>query len=154
MHIFDQQRLAEGKISIVEVFFTNTIRLFGKPTDWTENDSCSCWTLDFLTPPHEGLRSIEIVASSGKLWWNGSINRKNLLHTASKGASLVLWNQVDLSGIEAPSHVNTTLDGSTYSGWKMCHSSQVNCFLVNKNASGYIWDQCCHLQSVAASLFT
>ena len=29
---------------------------------------------------------------------------------------------------EAPSDVNTTLDGSTYPGWKMCHFSQANFF--------------------------
>ena len=52
---------------------------------------------------------------------------------------------------EAPSDVNPTLDGSTYPGRKMCHFSQAIFFLVNQNASGYIWDQCCHQKSDGAS---
>ena len=35
----------------------------------------------------------------------------------------------------------------------ICHLGQVIFFLVNQNASGYIRDQCCHLQRDGASLF-
>ena len=39
---------------------------------------------------------------------------------------------------EAPSDVNTTIDGCTYPGWKMCNFSQAHFFLVNQNTSGNI----------------
>ena len=51
---------------------------------------------------------------------------------------------------EAPSDVNTTLDGSTYPGWKMHHFRLVN-FLSCKSRR-IIRDQCCHLQPDGASL--
>ena len=59
---------------------------------------------------------------------------------------------INLPNIEAPSDVKMPLDGSTYPGCKMCHFSQVNIFLENQNASGYIREQCCHLKSDGASL--
>ena len=34
----------------------------------------------------------------------------------------------------------------------MCHFSQIIFFLVNQNASGYTWGQCCHQQNDGASL--
>ena len=52
---------------------------------------------------------------------------------------------------EAPSDVNTTLDGSTYPGWKMFRFSLIF-FLANENGTGYFRDQCCHLQGDGASL--
>ena len=47
---------------------------------------------------------------------------------------------------EAPSDVNRTFDGSIYPVQKICKFIQVIFCLVNQNASGYIVDQCCHLQ--------
>ena len=39
----------------------------------------------------------------------------------------------------------TTLYCSTYPTWKRDHFSQP--ILANRNTTGYIWDQCCHLAS-------
>ena len=53
---------------------------------------------------------------------------------------------------EALSDVNTTLDGSTSPGWKLRCFGHAIFFRLIQNASGYIWDQCCHLQHDGASL--
>ena len=53
---------------------------------------------------------------------------------------------------EAPSDVNTTLDGSTYPRWKMFRFSYFYFFHANEIGTGHIRDQCCHLQGDGASL--
>ena len=60
------------------------------------------------------------------------------------------WVRQD--SIEAPSDGNTTLDGSTYPRWKMFCFSWLYFFLAYENGTGYIRDQCCHLQGDGASL--
>ena len=54
---------------------------------------------------------------------------------------------------EAPSGINTTLDGSTYTRWGIGCSYIVRTFSSVGNKTGYIWDQCCHLALVDVAPF-
>ena len=62
------------------------------------------------------------------------------------------WWALESVANEAPSDINTTLDGSPYPGWKMFRFCLLMFSFANENGTGYFWDQCCHLQGDGASL--
>ena len=67
-----------------------------------------------------------------------------------------LWpsvpTRVQVAYNEALSDVNTSLESSTHPRSKQGCFSLLKMFISDKNATGYIWDQCCHLQTDGASL--
>ena len=76
-----------------------------------------------------------------------------------KGDGHCRWNQAPkliqkLAIHEAPSEVNTTLEGTTCSRLKLDYFSKSNFFLMNKNATCKFQDQCCHLRDLSSNLQT